>query len=49
MIPFDWQDPFLLHDQLTEDERMIQESAASFAAAELAPIVEDLYYTDQSI
>ena len=43
MIPFDWQDPFLLHDQLTEDERMIQESAASFAAAELAPIVEDLY------
>ena len=46
MIPFDWQDPFLLHDQLTEDERMIQESAASFAAAELAPIVEDLYMNE---
>ena len=46
MIPFDWQDPFLLHDQLTEDERMIQETAASFAAAELAPIVEDLYMNE---
>lgn len=46
MIPFDWQDPFLLHDQLTEDERMIQDTAASFAAAELAPIVEDLYMNE---
>lgn len=46
MIPFDWQDPFLLHEQLTEDERMIQDTAASFAAAELAPIVEDLYMNE---
>ena len=46
MIPFDWQDPFLLHDQLTEDERMIKDTAASFAAAELAPIVEDLYMNE---
>ena len=46
MIPFEWQDPFLLQDQLTEDERMIQASAASFAAAELAPIVEDLYMNE---
>ncbi len=46
MIPFEWQDPFLLQDQLSEDERMIQASAASFAAAELAPIVEDLYMNE---
>lgn len=46
MIPFEWQDPFLLQHQLTEDERMIQASAASFAAAELAPIVEDLYMNE---
>ena len=25
--PFVWEDPFLLHEQLTEDERMIQATA----------------------
>ncbi|MEL6477008.1 MAG: acyl-CoA dehydrogenase [Pseudomonadota bacterium] len=36
---FAWEDPFLLEDQLTEDERMIRDSAASFAADVLAPRV----------
>ena len=40
---FEWSDPFLLDDQLSEDERMIRESAAAFAADRLAPRVEKAY------
>ena len=43
MIPFDWQDPFLLTDQLHDDERLVQASAAAFAAEELAPRVTEMY------
>ena len=39
MAAFDWRDPFLLEDQLDEDERMIRDAAAAFAEAELAPRV----------
>ncbi|MBZ6379901.1 acyl-CoA dehydrogenase [Pacificimonas flava] len=38
---FDWADPLLLDDLLTEDERLIRDTARSFADAELAPIVRD--------
>ena len=40
--PFDWQDPFRLHEQLTEEERLVQQSAAEFAASCLKPrVVEE--------
>lgn len=40
---FVWEDPFLLEDQLEEDERMIRDAAASFAADKLLPRVEQAY------
>ena len=40
---FDWQDALLLHDQLTEDERMIAEAARAYATDKLAPRVEAMY------
>ena len=43
MARFDWEDPFLLEDQLTEDERMLRDAARSFAEAELAPKVIAAY------
>ena len=46
MIPFDWHDPFLLDYQLTEDERMIKQSAAAFAEAELRSRVDDMYMNE---
>jgi glutaryl-CoA dehydrogenase len=49
---FQWDDPFVLNDQLTEDERMIRDTAAAFAADKLAPRVEEAYLeekTDPSI
>ncbi len=41
--PFDWADPFLLNDQLDEDERMIAGSARSFAQEKLQPRVIRAY------
>ncbi|ODS54985.1 MAG: acyl-CoA dehydrogenase [Agrobacterium sp. SCN 61-19] len=43
MRPFSWSDPFLMSEILSEDERMIQDAAAAFAEAELAPRVADAY------
>jgi glutaryl-CoA dehydrogenase len=43
MRPFSWSDPFLMSEVLSEDERMIQDAAAAFAEAELAPRVSDAY------
>jgi glutaryl-CoA dehydrogenase len=40
---FDWADPFRLEDQLTEEERMLRDAAAAFAADRLAPRVTKAY------
>ena len=34
---FDWEDPFRLEDQLTEDERMVRDSARSYCQDQLQP------------
>jgi glutaryl-CoA dehydrogenase len=34
---FDWEDPFYLDRQLTDEERMIAESARSFARNRCSP------------
>lgn len=46
--PFSWSDPFLLENQLTEEERMIRDSAAAFAADRLAPRVEAAYLNEET-
>ena len=49
---FQWEDPFLLADQLTDEERMIADAARAFAADKLAPRVTDAYLnetTDRAI
>ena len=40
-MTFDWQDPFLLHEQLTDDERMVQDSARAYAREQLFPRVTE--------
>ncbi|PNK61787.1 acyl-CoA dehydrogenase [Psychrobacter sp. FDAARGOS_221] len=37
MPSFEWSDPFLLRDQLTEEELMVQKSAHDFCQTELMP------------
>ena len=41
LAPFDWADPFRLTEQLTEDERMVAESARSFAEDVLRPFLAE--------
>jgi len=43
MSRFTWEDPLLLDDQLTEDERMLRDGARSFAQDVLAPKVIEAY------
>lgn len=43
---FSWEDPFLLEDQLLEDERMIRDSARAFAEDTLLPRVTDAYLNE---
>ena len=43
---FNWADPFLLDDQLTEDERMIRDAAAAFGKAELLPRIQEAYLSE---
>ncbi|ABV94093.1 acyl-CoA dehydrogenase [Dinoroseobacter shibae DFL 12 = DSM 16493] len=40
---FDWPDPLRLEDQLSEEERMLRDGGAAFAADKLAPRVIDAY------
>ena len=40
---FDWMEPFRLSDQLDEEERMLADSTAAFAADKLLPRVTDAY------
>ena len=52
MAKFDWADPFLLDDQLSEDERMIRDSARAYADDKLAPRIVDAFqheHTDPAI
>jgi glutaryl-CoA dehydrogenase len=45
---FVWNDPFLFEDQLSEDERMLRDAAASFASDRLATRVETDYLQERT-
>ncbi|MEN3971501.1 acyl-CoA dehydrogenase [Sphingomicrobium sp. XHP0235] len=39
LVPFDWEDPFALEDQLSEEERMVRDTARNYAQDKLQPHV----------
>ncbi|MGI9374646.1 MAG: acyl-CoA dehydrogenase [Tsuneonella suprasediminis] len=43
MTAFNWEDPFAIDGQLTEDERMIRDAAHAFAQSELQPRVIEAF------
>jgi len=45
---FDWQDPFMLENQLLEEERMISQSARTFAQEVLQPRVIRAYANEET-
>ena len=48
IVPFNWEDPFDLETQLTEEERMIRDAASGFAQSELQPRVIEAYRNEVS-
>ena len=49
---FDWSDPLLLDQQLTDDERMVRDAAAAYAQDKLLPRVTEAFrseHTDPAI
>ena len=40
---FQWEDPLLLEDQLTEDERMVRDSARAYCSEKLMPRVVEAH------
>jgi len=47
-FPFQWNDPFLLDDQLTEDERLISETARAYAQEKLQPRIVEAYLEEKT-
>ncbi|WP_299935546.1 acyl-CoA dehydrogenase [uncultured Pelagimonas sp.] len=45
---FSWEDPFLLENQLNEDERMIRDSAKAYAQDKLMSRVTDAFANEQT-
>ncbi len=41
--PMSWEDPFLLDQQLTEEERLIRDTAEQYAQSKLAPRIQSAY------
>jgi glutaryl-CoA dehydrogenase len=47
-VTFQWQDPFLLDDQLNEEERMIQQAAHEYCQRKLAPRVLEAFRSEKT-
>ena len=45
---FGWEDPFRLNEQLSEDERMMRDSARAYAQEKLAPRVIAAYREERT-
>ena len=46
-VNFQWDDPFMLDEQLTEDERMIRDTARAYAQDKLLPRVTKAYLEEK--
>ena len=45
--PFDWADPFDLSDQLSDEERMVRDTAHDYAQEKLQPRVTEAYLDER--
>ena len=47
ILPFDWADPFSLDTQLTDEERLVRDTAEGYAQEKLQPRVTDAYLDER--
>src|SRR5659263_68313 len=45
---FNWQDPFLLSSQLSDDERMVRDAASAYCKDKLQPRVIEAFRKEQT-
>ncbi|MDF3011335.1 MAG: Glutaryl-CoA dehydrogenase, partial [Burkholderiales bacterium] len=45
---FSWQDPFLLEQQLTEEERMVRDAAQAYCQGKLAPRILEAFRNEKT-
>ena len=45
---FNWEDPFLIDEQLSEDERLIRDTARQYAQEKLQPRVAEAYLEEKT-
>ena len=46
--PFDWKDPFLMEEMLSEEERLVRDTARQYAQEKLLPRVREAYQTEST-
>jgi len=47
-VQFNWQDPFLMEEQLCEEERMVRDTARQYAQNKLLPRVKNAYRNEET-
>ena len=47
-VAFNWQDPFLMEQQLSEEERLVKDTARQYAGDKLLPRVRDAYRNEET-
>lgn len=47
-VHFNWQDPFLMEEQLSEEERMVRDTARQYAQNKLLPRVKNAYRNEET-
>ncbi|NDB01110.1 MAG: acyl-CoA dehydrogenase, partial [Betaproteobacteria bacterium] len=45
---FNWQDPFLLESQLSDEERMLRDAAAAYCQDKLLPRVTEAFRAEKT-
>ena len=48
LAEFNWEDPFLIDEQLSEDERLIRDTARQYAQEKLQPRVAEAYLEEKT-
>src|SRR3954452_13735801 len=47
VLPFDWQDPFDLNHQLSDEERLVRDTAEAYSQEKLQPRVTSAYLEEE--
>ena len=47
ILPFDWQDPFDLNHQLSDEERLVRDTAEGYAQEKLQPRVTEAFLEER--